>query len=466
MSLRAPAARSSSPSRSRSSWSAACTPRTSSTSHAAARRRPTSSCCSAPTRFAHTPPRPVPDERPGPRRRRGGRRRARARRARRARRRSSTPTATVIARSPASRRCPSTRRDRALAAARRPSALPRRHASTATPYRVLTVSRARGGAAQIARSIDGDNDVLVDRSTSACCSSRWPARCVAASLGVADRAPHRAPDRAAHATRDRAIAADPGSRPTRSTIDRHDELGRLASSFNTMLAALRHVARAAAAARDGREPRAAHAAHRAAHEHRSAAAGAIVRRRPARRAARRAPTSSSASSPTSSPSSSSSRPTPAAEEPVEPVDLGELVERVVDTAAPPHRPRDHAARAHDPARGRRPRRAARTRGLQPARQRAEVQPAGTADRGRRSRRRASRSATAAPGIARRRPPSRVRPLLPRDRPRARCPARASGSRSSSRSRELHGGTITLQARPGGGTIARLDAPPTPARSAT
>ena len=97
---------------------------------------------------------------------------------------------------------------------------------------------ARAAApSQIARSIDADNNVLVvARHAPAAHRARRHARRRVAR--VAHRPPHRAADRATSPT-PRPTSRRPRTSTTRSTSSRRDEIGRLASSFNSMLDALR-----------------------------------------------------------------------------------------------------------------------------------------------------------------------------------------------------------------------------------
>ena len=105
-----------------------------------------------------------------------------------------------------------------------------------TSYRVLTAPR-RGGAVQIARSIDDDERRADD--------ARRAPRADRAGGDPRRRARSRGSSRAASS--DRSSSSPSATEEVARTqdltssiaVDRRDELGRLASSFNTMLAALR-----------------------------------------------------------------------------------------------------------------------------------------------------------------------------------------------------------------------------------
>jgi two-component system, OmpR family, sensor histidine kinase MprB len=106
-------------------------------------------------------------------------------------------------------------------------------------YRVLTVALPGGGAAQIARSIDADNDVLASLDARLLLIA-LAGTVVAASLAwvIARRTVRPIEELTQTAT----YVAETQDLANPIDIDRRDELGRLASSFNTMLEAL-HTSR-------------------------------------------------------------------------------------------------------------------------------------------------------------------------------------------------------------------------------
>jgi two-component system sensor histidine kinase MprB len=103
------------------------------------------------------------------------------------------------------------------------------------PYRVLTVALPGGGAAQIARSIKADNDVLATLDTRLLLIA-LAGTIVAASLAwlIARRTVRPIEELTQTAT----YVAETQDLANSIQITRRDELGRLASSFNTMLEAL------------------------------------------------------------------------------------------------------------------------------------------------------------------------------------------------------------------------------------
>jgi two-component system sensor histidine kinase MprB len=107
------------------------------------------------------------------------------------------------------------------------------------PYRVLTVALPGGGAAQIARNIKGDKDVL----------ATLDARLLLIALGgtilaasLAWAIARRTVRPIEELTQTATYVAETQDLANPIEIDRRDELGRLASSFNTMLEAL-HTSR-------------------------------------------------------------------------------------------------------------------------------------------------------------------------------------------------------------------------------
>ncbi|MDQ1481793.1 MAG: two-component system, OmpR family, sensor histidine kinase MprB [Actinomycetota bacterium] len=102
-------------------------------------------------------------------------------------------------------------------------------------YRVLTVALTGGGAAQIARSIEGDHDVL------ATLDARLTLIAVIGTLIAASMAwaiARRTVKPIEDLTRKATYVAETQDLANPIPIARRDELGRLASSFNTMLEAL------------------------------------------------------------------------------------------------------------------------------------------------------------------------------------------------------------------------------------
>jgi two-component system sensor histidine kinase MprB len=102
-------------------------------------------------------------------------------------------------------------------------------------YRVLTVELPGGGAAQIARNITGDNDVL------ATLDARLALIALAGTLIAASLAwaiARRTVKPIEELTQKTTYVAETQDLANPIRIDRRDELGRLASSFNTMLEAL------------------------------------------------------------------------------------------------------------------------------------------------------------------------------------------------------------------------------------
>jgi len=106
-------------------------------------------------------------------------------------------------------------------------------------YRVLTVALPGGGAAQIARNITGDNDVLATLDTRLALIA-LVGTLVAASLAWAIARRTVRPIEVL--TQKTTYVAETEDLANPIQIDRRDELGRLASSFNTMLNAL-HTSR-------------------------------------------------------------------------------------------------------------------------------------------------------------------------------------------------------------------------------
>lgn len=103
------------------------------------------------------------------------------------------------------------------------------------PYRVLTVALPHGGAALIARSVKADNDVLATLDARLLLIA-LAGTIVAASLAwvIARRTVRPIEELTQTAT----YVAKTQDLANPINIDRRDELGRLASSFNTMLEAL------------------------------------------------------------------------------------------------------------------------------------------------------------------------------------------------------------------------------------
>jgi two-component system, OmpR family, sensor histidine kinase MprB len=107
------------------------------------------------------------------------------------------------------------------------------------PYRVLTAAIPGGGAVQIARDVDGDDDVLASLDSRLLLIA-LAGTIVAASLAwaIARRTVRPIEELTLTAT----YVAETQDLANSIKIDRRDELGRLASSFNTMLDAL-HTSR-------------------------------------------------------------------------------------------------------------------------------------------------------------------------------------------------------------------------------
>jgi two-component system sensor histidine kinase MprB len=102
-------------------------------------------------------------------------------------------------------------------------------------YRMLTVALPGGGAAQIARNVEGDNDVL------ASLDARLALIALAGTLVAASLAwviARRTVKPIEELTQKTTYVAETQDLANPIRIDRRDELGRLASSFNTMLEAL------------------------------------------------------------------------------------------------------------------------------------------------------------------------------------------------------------------------------------
>jgi two-component system sensor histidine kinase MprB len=102
-------------------------------------------------------------------------------------------------------------------------------------YRVLTVALSGGGAAQIARNVEGEHDVL------ATLDARLALIALAGTLVAASLAwaiARRTVKPIEELNRKTTYVAETQDLATPLQIDRRDELGRLASSFNTMLEAL------------------------------------------------------------------------------------------------------------------------------------------------------------------------------------------------------------------------------------
>ena len=102
-------------------------------------------------------------------------------------------------------------------------------------YRALTVALPGGGAAQIARNISGDNDVL------ATLDARLALIALAGTLVAASLAwaiARRTVKPIEELTKKTTYVAETQDLANPIQIDRRDELGRLALSFNTMLEAL------------------------------------------------------------------------------------------------------------------------------------------------------------------------------------------------------------------------------------
>ncbi len=104
-----------------------------------------------------------------------------------------------------------------------------------TSYRILTVALPHGGAAQIARSIDSDNSLLGTIDLRLLLIA-LVGTVVAGSLAwVIARRTVRPIEQLTDAT---AYVAATQDLSNQIPVDRHDEIGRLAASFNTMLVAL------------------------------------------------------------------------------------------------------------------------------------------------------------------------------------------------------------------------------------
>ena len=250
------------------------------------------------------------------------------------------------------------------------------------------------------------------------------------ALGLVVARAALAPVAAAHRG-DRARRRDRGTCRAASTSRGDDELGRLAASFNTMLAALERVRARAAPTRRRRLARAAHAAHEPADEHRGAARDETLPRGERERLlARRDRADRGADRPHHRPGRARARDEP---------DAPSAEDVRLDRSS-----RGGRARAAAPARrDLRDRRSSRAlvRGVPDRLDRAIANLLDNAASGARPAARSrSRSADGEvtrarprPRDRRRRPAARLRPLLPRAARRAACPARGSASRSSGRS---------------------------------
>ena len=106
-------------------------------------------------------------------------------------------------------------------------------------YRVLTVALPGGGAAQIARSIQGDNDVLATLDARLALIALIGTLIAASLAWVIAR---RTVKPIEELTKKTTYVAETQDLANPIQIGRRDELGRLASSFNTMLGAL-HTSR-------------------------------------------------------------------------------------------------------------------------------------------------------------------------------------------------------------------------------
>jgi two-component system, OmpR family, sensor histidine kinase MprB len=104
-----------------------------------------------------------------------------------------------------------------------------------TEYRVLTVSSRSGGAAQIARSIEDTNNVLSTLDLRLLLIALAGTAIAAAAAWLIARRIVSPVEQLTVAAEQIALTQELGHR---IEIGRHDELGRLAGSFNTMLAAL------------------------------------------------------------------------------------------------------------------------------------------------------------------------------------------------------------------------------------
>jgi len=116
-----------------------------------------------------------------------------------------------------------------------------------TPYRILTVALPHGGAAQIARSIKSDNDLLATLDSWLLLIA-FAGTLVAASLAwIIARRTVRPIEQLTEAA---AYVAQTQDLANQIPIERRDEIGRLASSFNTMLVALQNMVEALTTSRE------------------------------------------------------------------------------------------------------------------------------------------------------------------------------------------------------------------------
>ena len=403
------------------------------------------------TRFTHAAPGEIPARRTGRRRRR---RSAAARRSPTPTRsrRSSTRTGRIVASINGQPTLPIDAGDRLARATRRPRCasanikVERRHVPDAHGRRCPTTARS-----QIARSIDADNDVLVVARHPAAAhrARRHDRRRVAR---VADRPPHRAADRGAHAHRD-LRRRDPGPRQPdhgRAAATRSAGSRRASTACSTRCA--RRASSNAGSVLD------------ASHELRTPLTALrtnidLLRRARSfdqdQRDELLGETDVELRELTDLVSELVELATDTrTEEAVQQIDLGELVERVV-TRQQRRTGRDDLARDRPARDRRRAGHAARTRDHEPARQRVEVQPA---------RHRRSRSSCDGADVE---ILDRGAGIDPDDLPHvfdrfyrsttARgVPGSGLGLAIVEQIAELHGGTVTLAPRAGGGIRARLD----------
>ena len=248
----------------------------------------------------------------------------------------------------------------------------------------------------------------------------------------------------------------PATSTTRTDERRSDELGRLATAFNTMLDALRGLAQRAATTRRRRLARAAHPARRppAPTSNRSSSTPSS-RRRPTPRllgdaiAELREMTDTDRRAGRARP-----RRRPAAST-SEPVRLDQLTENIVASRGTPLRPR-HSRRARADLVERRTRRP-RSRDRQPARQRRQMEPARRPGRRHRPSTAPSPSATTAPAST---PPTCPTSSTASTAPpeRRTLPGSGLGLAIVRQVTEAHGGSVDVETAPGGGAVFTLRLP--------
>jgi len=104
-----------------------------------------------------------------------------------------------------------------------------------TPFRILTVALPRGGAAQIGRSIESDNDLLATLDVRLLLIALAGTMLAAILAWLIARRTVRPIEQLTEAT---TYVAQTQDLANRIPIERRDEIGRLATSFNTMLVTL------------------------------------------------------------------------------------------------------------------------------------------------------------------------------------------------------------------------------------